>query len=215
MFCQICQNFYCTGIFSLLADSPCHHIVTNYNTNQFKTGLKVLLDGDPYSIVQNDFVKPGKGQAFVRTKFKNLNNGKLIEKTFKSGVTVEAADVMCVEAKFLYRDASSWHFMRNDTFEQYQVLASVVGDYSVWMVEGVDYELILHNNAPISIAPPKILEIKVTSSEMAVKGDTAMGGSKEAVLESGAKIRVPLFVNTGDVVKVDPRSGQYLSRSSK
>ena len=199
----------------LVAGGVRYQVVTSYSTNEFKTGLKVLFDGEPHSIVHNNFVKPGKGQAFVRVKFKNLCNGKLIEKTFKSGATVKAADIMCVEAKFLYKDAGGWHFMRNDTFEQYQVLASVVGDCSVWMVEGVDYELILYNDVPMSITPPKTLEVKVISAEMAVKGDTAVGGSKEAVLESGSKIRVPLFVNEGDVVKVEPCSGQYLSRSSK
>ncbi len=189
--------------------------MTSYSTNEFKSGLKILLDGDPYSIVENEFVKPGKGQAFNRVRIRNLKNGRVVEKTFKSGDSVEAADVMDVEMQFLYNDGEFWHFMDQQSYEQVAADAVAVGDTAKWLKPEDICELTLWNGSPLSVTPPNFVILTITETDPGLKGDTSGGGGKPATLETGAVVRVPLFVQTGEVIKVDTRSGEYVSRAKE
>lgn len=186
--------------------------MANYSTNEFKGGLKIMLDNDPCSIIDNEFVKPGKGQAFVRVKYRNLKTGRVLEKTFKSGESVEAADVIEVEMQYLYNDGELWHFMVPDTFEQHHTGPDVVGDCVKWLKEQDMITMTLFNGTPISMELPNFVNLKVTETEPAVKGDTVSGATKNATLETGASIKVPLFVDNDDLIKVDTRVGEYVSR---
>ncbi|WP_227370152.1 elongation factor P [Halomonas sp. M20] len=188
--------------------------MANYSTNEFKAGLKVMLDGDPCNIVENEFVKPGKGQAFNRVKLRNLNTGRVWERTFKSGESLEGADVLDLEMEYLYNDGDMWYFMRTDgSFEQYPVAKKALGDTEKWLKEQVAYTVTLWNDNVISVTPPNFIELEVTETDPGLKGDTAQGGSKPATLSSGAVVKVPLFINQGEVLKVDTRSGEYVSRA--
>ena len=186
--------------------------MANYSTNEFRSGLKILMDGDPCTIVENEFVKPGKGQAFNRVKIRNLKTGRVVDKTFKSGESVEAADVMETEMQYLYEDGEFWHFMVADTFEQYAADEKAIGDSAKWLKEQDMCQVTLWNNAPILVAPPNFVVLEVTETDPGVRGDTAQGGVKPATLSTGAVVRVPLFLEIGDVIKVDTRSGEYVSR---
>lgn len=188
--------------------------MANYSTNEFKGGLKVMVDGDPCSIVENELVKPGKGQAFNRVKLRNLMTGRVGEKTFKSGDSLEGADVMDLEMEYLYTDGDMWHFMKTDgSFEQYAVEKKALGDTVKWLKEQVPYTITLWNDKAISVTPPNFIELEVVETDPGLKGDTAQGGSKPATLSSGAVVRVPLFINQGEVLKIDTRSGDYVSRA--
>lgn len=186
--------------------------MSNYRTSEFKSGLRILLDGNPYIIVENEFVKPGKGQAFNRVRIKNLKTGKTIDKTFKSGESVEAADVMDTNMQFLYSDGEFWHFMVADTFEQYAADVSAVGDAKNWITDGDICAVTLWNDSPLIITAPNFVELEITETDPGVKGDTASGGVKPATLSTGAVVRVPLFVDQNEVIKVDTRSREYVSR---
>lgn len=185
------------------------------STNEFKSGLKIMLDGEPCHIVENEFVKPGKGQAFNRVKLKKLISGKTLEKTFKSGESFEAADVMDIELAYLYNDDQFWHFMNNETFEQIAADQKAVGEMDKWLVEQDVCTVTLWNNNPIAVTPPNFVEIEIIETDPGLKGDTAGTGGKPATLATGAVVRVPLFVQTGEVVKVDTRSGEYVERVRK
>jgi elongation factor P len=189
--------------------------MANYSTNEFRSGLKVLMDGDPYAIVENEFVKPGKGQAFNRVKVRNLKTGRVIERTFKSGETLEAADVVDTEMQYLYTDGDFWHFMVPESFEQYVAAKAVVGDGAIWLKDGDVCIITLWNNVPLVVTPPAHVELKVVETDPGVRGDTATGGQKPAKLETGAVVRVPLFINEGEVIRVDTRSGAYISRAKQ
>lgn len=184
-----------------------------YSTNEFKSGLKILLDGDPYAIVENEFVKPGKGQAFNRVKMRNLKTGRVLDKTFKSGDSVEAADVMDTDMQYLYVDGEFWHFMMPESFEQYAANEAAVIDAMKWLKEQDMCTVTLWNNVPLSVSPPNFVELKITQCDPGIRGDTATGGTKPATLETGAVVKVPLFVNEGDVIRVDTRTGDYVSRA--
>lgn len=184
----------------------------NYSTSEFKGGLKVMLDGDPCSIIENEFVKPGKGQAFSRVKLRNLKTGRVLERTFKSGESVEAADVMDVDAQYLYNDGEFWHFMVPDTFEQFVADKKAVVDATPWLKDQALCMITLWNGAPLCVTPPNFINLKITETDPGVRGDTSGGGSKPATLESGAVVRVPLFVQEGELIKVDTRKGEYVSR---
>ena len=187
--------------------------MASYSTNEFKSGLKVLLEGDPCSILENEFVKPGKGQAFNRVRFRNLKTGRVWERTFKSGDTIESADVMELDMEYLYTDGEFWHFMKTDgSFEQFAASTPVVGDTKNWLKEQEVYTVTLWNDDPISVTPPNFVELVVTETDPGLKGDTAQGGTKPAALTTGASIRVPLFVDIGDVLRIDTRTGEYVSR---
>jgi len=169
--------------------------MATFSTNEFRSGLKVMLDSDPYTIVENEFVKPGKGQAFNRVKMRNLKNGRVVDKTFKSGESIEAADVMEIEMQYLYNDGEFWHFMEK-----------------LWLKEQDVCTVTLWNDSPLSVLAPNFVELKITQTDPGLRGDTASGGSKPATLETGAVVKVPLFIEEGEVLKIDTRNGEYVSR---
>ena len=187
--------------------------MATYSTNEFKAGLKVMLDGDPASIVENEFVKPGKGQAFNRVRIRNLKNGRTIERTFKSGETIEAADVADVEMQYLYSDEQFWHFMNPQSYEQMAADKNAVGDNAKWLKEQDVCIITLWNGVPLTVEPPNTVILKVIESDPGLKGDTSGGGGKPATLETGAVVRVPLFVQKGETIKVNTRTGEYISRA--
>lgn len=187
--------------------------MANYSTNEFKSGLKIMLDGDPYAIVDNEFVKPGKGQAFNRVKVRNLKTGRVIDRTFKSGDSVEAADVHETDMQFLYTDGSFWHFMDPSTYEQYQADAAAMADAAKWLKGEEMCRVMLYNGSPLAVEAPNTVELQITETDPGVRGDTSGGGNKPATLETGAVVRVPLFVNEGETIKVNTRTAEYLSRA--
>ncbi len=186
-----------------------------YSTNEFKAGLKVMLDADPCTILENDYVKPGKGQAFNRVKLRNLKTGRVLEKTFKSGDTLPGADIVEVEMEYLYNDGELWHFMVSESYEQHAIAHALIEDAAQWLKPQDICVVMLWNGQPLSITPPNFTILKVTETEPGIKGDTVSGATKPATLETGATIRVPLFVNVGDLLKVDTRNGAYVSRAKE
>jgi len=183
-----------------------------FSTNEFKSGLKVMLDNDPCSILENEFVKPGKGQAFNRVKLRNLKTGRVIERTFKSGDSLQGADVVEVEMQYLYNDGEHWHFMAVESFEQYSVGKEAVTDAAMWLKEQDICTVTLWNNAPLSVTPPNFVILRIVETDPGLRGDTSGGGGKPATLETGAVVRVPLFVQTNELIKVDTRKAEYLAR---
>ena len=186
--------------------------MARYATNEFRSGLKVMLEGDPCSILETEFVKPGKGQAFRRVKLRNLKTSRVWERTFKSGDTLESADVTDREMEYLYTDGEFWYFMEPDTYEQHQADRQAVGDAHYWLVPQGRCEITLYNGAPLVVVPPNFVELEITETDPGVKGDTASGGSKPATLSTGAVVKVPLFLGEGEVVRIDTRSGEYVGR---
>jgi len=185
----------------------------NYSNSQFKNGMKLMLDGNPCSIVNNEIVKPGKGQAFNRVKFKDLITGKTLEKTFKSGESLEAADVMELEMQYLYSDGEKWHFMDPGSFEQFDLGEESMGTALNYLVEQDNCIVTLWNNNPISVSPPNHVILEVIDTDPGLKGDTAGTGGKPATLNTGVVVQVPLFVAIGDRVKVDTRTNEYTGRA--
>ena len=186
--------------------------MASYSTNEFRSGLKIMLDGDPYAIVENEFVKPGKGQAFNRVRVRNLKSGRVVEKTFKSGDSVEAADVLDTQLQYLYADGEFWHFMDPESYEQLAAGEAAVGDAAKWLKEQDVCVVTLWNGVPLSVTPPNFVELRITETDPGIRGDTAQGGTKPATLETGAVVKVPLFVEEGEVIRVDTRSAEYVSR---
>jgi len=186
--------------------------MASYSTNEFKSGLKIMLDNDPCSIIENEFVKPGKGQAFNRVKIRNLKTGRVVERTFKSGDSVEAADVVDTEMQYLYSDGEFWHFMHPETYEQLAAAETAVGDAAKWLKEQDSCEVTLWNGDPLIVTPPNFVEMKIDQTDPGMRGDTAQGGNKPATLETGAVVKVPLFVEEGELIRVDTRTGEYVSR---
>lgn len=186
--------------------------MATYSTNQFKNGLKIILDGDPYSITENEVVKPGKGQAFNRVRVRNLKTGRVVEKTFKSGVTVEAADVMDTDLQYLYCDGEAWHFMDEKSFEQHQCDEAAVADAKLWLKEQDVCVVTFWNGAILSVLPPNHVVLEVTDTDPGLRGDTSSGGNKPATLETGAVVQVPLFIEIGEKLRVDTRNGEYVGR---
>jgi elongation factor P len=186
--------------------------MATYSTSEFKSGLKIMISGDPHNIVENEFVKPGKGQAFSRVRVRNLMTGRVVEKTFKSGETVEAADVFETDVQYLYNDGEFWHFMNGESFEQYEVSKDYVGDAAKWMKEEDICTVTLFNGQPITVTPPNFVELEVVETDPGMRGDTSGGGGKPAKLTTGATVRVPLFIQEGELIKIDTRTGEYVSR---
>ena len=186
--------------------------MATYSTNEFKSGMKILLDNDPYAILENEYVKPGKGQAFNRVKVRNLKTGRVVERTFKSGDTAEAADVVDTDMQYLYADGEFWHFMVPDTFEQFAAGPEAVRDAAQWLKEQDSCIVTLWNGVPLLVSPPNFVELTIVETDPGIRGDTAQGGVKPAKLETGAVVRVPLFLEEGEVVRVDTRTGEYVSR---
>jgi len=184
-----------------------------HGLNDIRGGMKLLIDGDPCVVVDNEFVKPGKGQAFNRLRYRNLKTGRVIERTYKSGDSIQGADVVEVDAQFLYTDGNEWHFMVIESFEQFAVHETEVSEAKIWLKEQSECKITLWNGTPILIVPPTFVTLKIVETDPGLKGDTAGTGGKPAKLESGATVRVPLFVQEGEIIKVDTRTGEYVSRA--
>lgn len=181
------------------------------STAEFKKGLKIQFDGEPYSIVDFQHVKPGKGGAFVRTKLKHMKLGRVIDNTFRAGEKVELVDFDEKRMQYLYRD-DRFHFMDLDTYDQISLSGEEVGDARDFLKENIEVEILFINDSPVTVELPNFIDLQIVKTDPGIRGDTASGGSKPATLETGAVVQVPLFLNPGDVVKVDTRSGEYLGR---
>ena len=186
--------------------------MSQVSTNEFRAGLKVEVDGEPYTIVANEFVKPGKGQPFNRVKLKHLKTSRTIERTFKSGEKLDLADVVEAKMRLLYTDADNAVFMDDNTFEQTNVSLQTIGDRKQWLMDEVVYTIIYYKGEPIEVAPPTFMEMKITETAPGLRGDTSGRVLKPATVETGAKIQVPIFVEEGDKIKIDTRTGEYVSR---
>ena len=186
--------------------------MASYGMNDVKNGMKILVNGEPCVITETEYVKPGKGQAFTRIKYRFIKSGRVVEMTMKATDDVEAADVHDTDMQFLYSDGEYWHFMQQETFEQVQADKNGVGDAAKYLKGEEACVVTLWNGTPIFVQPPNFVELKITETDPGVRGDTSGGGGKPATLETGAVVRVPLFVNQDEVIKVDTRSGEYVSR---
>jgi len=182
------------------------------STNEMRAGLKIEVEGEPYTIIANEFVKPGKGQAFNRVKLKHLKTGRVVEKTFKSGEKFDLADVEETKMRMLYSDSDGVVFMDDVSFEQVTIPNEIIQDQAQWLMEEVLYGVVFYKGEPIEVIPPTFMEMKITETAPGVRGDTSGRVLKPAVTESGAKIQVPIFVEEGEKIKVDTRTGTYVSR---
>lgn len=183
------------------------------STNEFKTGMKVEVDREPYTITHVEFVKPGKGQAFTRTKLKHLMSGRVVEKTYKSGEKLDLADVEETKMRMLYREGSDAVFMHDETFDQVSVPLSVIGEDEAYLKEEVLYDLVFYKGSVVGVTPPTFMELKITETAPGARGDTASGRVlKPAITETGGKVQIPIFIEEGEVVKIDTRTGEYVSR---
>ncbi len=189
--------------------------MASVSTNEMRSGTKVLVDGEPYSIVENEYRKPGKGQATNSIKIRSLKTGRVIERTLKSGDTWELADIEEVEMQYLYNDGEFWHFMNPGTFEQIQAGRAACEEAAKWIKGEETCKILFFNGLPMSVTPPNFALLTITATDPGLRGDTSGGGGKPATLETGAVVRVPLFVQQGELVKVDTRTGEYLSRAGK
>ena len=181
------------------------------STAEFKKGLKIQFDGAPYTIVDFQHVKPGKGGAFVRTKLKHMRQGRVIDNTFRAGEKVELVDFEEKHMQFLYRD-DRYHFMDTETYDQVSLSADEVGEAREYLRENTEVDVLYIDGSPVTVELPNFVELTVARTDPGVRGDTAQGGTKPATLETGAVVQVPLFLNEGDMVKVDTRTGEYLGR---
>lgn len=185
------------------------------STNEFRAGMKIEVEGQPYTIVTNEFVKPGKGQAFNRVRIKHLISGRTVEKTFKSGDKVDVADVAEIQMRMLYKEADGVVFMDESNFEQVKIPNESIGDTAQWLMEDLLYDVIFYKGQPVNIDPPTFMEMKIVDTAPGDRGNTASGRVlKPAITESGAKIQVPIFVEQDEIVKIDTRTGEYVSRVS-
>lgn len=185
------------------------------NTTDLRGGHKIEVEGQPFAVVSNEFVKPGKGQSFNRIKLRNLLTGRTIERTFKSGEKVPEADIIETNMRLLYKESDGAVFMDDKSFEQVTIPFSVIGDNQKWLVEDILYGVIFYKGAPISVEPPTFMEMKIAQTSPAVRGDTATGRvMKAATTDNGAEIQIPIFVEEGEVVRIDTRTGDYVSRVS-
>ena len=185
------------------------------DTSRFKNGLKIELDGNPFTIVYFQHVKPGKGGAFVRTKIKNLLNGRVLDRTFRSGEKVELADISESTMQYLYHDGENLVFMDQETFDQIPISPEVIGDQIEFMLENMNVDVLFWKGNPVNVQLPNYIEAEVVHSDPGIKGDTSSGANKPATLECGATINVPLFIKEGDVLRVDTRTREYSERVNK
>ncbi|MGE5389709.1 MAG: elongation factor P [Deltaproteobacteria bacterium] len=183
------------------------------SVNDFKTGVTIELEGQAYQVVEFQHVKPGKGAAFVRAKLKNVKTGGSIERTFRGGEKVPKAHLDRREMQYLYNDGSAFVFMDTENFEQMTINPDQMGDGAKWLLENMNIQVLFFQGNIIGIELPNFVEMVVTDTEPGVKGDTATGATKMATLETGATVKVPLFINTGDKLRIDTRSGEYLDRA--
>lgn len=188
--------------------------MATYKTNDFRKGLKVQLDGEPYLMSEMNFRKPGKGNALYECKLKNLIRGTTISRTYRGGESLESADVEEIDSQFLYRQGDTFVFMNETTFDQYELTADQVDDSWKYLKDGMRVSMILYNDNPITMSPPNHVELTIEYCEPGVKGDTATNVTKPAKVETGAEFLVPSFINIGNVIKVDTRTGDYVERVS-
>ncbi len=186
--------------------------MAQYSTSDIRGGYKVEVEGEPYTVVSNEFVKPGKGQPFNRIKLKHLLTGRVVEKTFKSGEKVDAADVEEKKMRMLYKESDGVVFMEDETFEQLTVSNTIVEDRLQWLMEEVVYSIVFYKGQPIEVIPPTFMEMTITETAPGLRGDTSGRVLKPAITDSGAKIQVPIFIEEGEKIKVDTRTGEYVSR---
>jgi elongation factor P len=186
--------------------------MANVGINEFKSGMKLLINNEPWNITDVDMVKPGKGQAFTRIKIKNLKTGRVVDKTCKSTDKIETADVMELDYQYLYSDGDTYYFMHPETYEQIEASKEAVGDSAKWLVEESICTVTLWNDNPIVVVPPNFIQMKIVETDPGLRGDTSGGGGKPAKLESGAVVSIPLFVQEGEMIKVDTRTGEYSGR---
>jgi elongation factor P len=186
--------------------------VVSYSTSEFRKGIRVQIDGEPYKMVECNFVKPGKGNALYKCKLRNLIRGTILDRTYRGGDSLEAADVEETDAQFSYRQGDTFVFMDNNTYEQYELSAEQIDDAWKYLKEGMVCQMTLYNGNPITMSPPNHVELKIEYCEPGAKGDTATNVTKPAKMETGAEIIVPAFVNLGDIIKVDTRTGEYVER---
>jgi elongation factor P len=183
-----------------------------YSTAEFRKGLKIELEGKPFLIVEFQHVKPGKGGAFVRTKLKNMINGRVMDQTFRSGEKVGRPDMEEKDMQYLYREGDHFVFMDNATYDQVYLSKDQIGDQVQFLQENINIKLLYFNKEPLGLELPNFVELTVTTTEPGFKGDTATGGNKPATLETGAVIQVPLFIAEGDRIRIDTRTGNYMER---
>lgn len=186
-----------------------------YETSDFRNGLKVEIEGNPYEMVYFQFVKPGKGTAFTRTKLKNMLTGAVIERTYRTGETLQAADVEEIPAQYLYEDGQFYHFMQPENFEQFAIEANKVDEVKGFLTEGLDVTVMFFKGKPVTVNLPYFIESEIVYCEPGARGNTATGVTKPATLATGAVVQVPLFVEQGEVIRVDTRTGAYVSRVGK
>lgn len=189
--------------------------MATYSTNEFKKGLKIQIDGVPFQMIEMNFRKPGKGAALYECKMKNLIRGTITDRTYRAGQSLEVADVLEFTAQYLYRQGDSFVFMDNSDYEQYELTADQVGDGAGFVKEGMDCQLIVFNNNPIGVTLPNHVVLKVEYCEPAAKGNTATNVSKPVKLETGGEIQAPAFINIGDWLRVDTRTGEYVERTKE
>lgn len=187
--------------------------MTMYESSDIRKGLKVVLKGDPYTVVDFEFVKPGKGNAFTRTRMKNMRNGNVVDMTFRSGEKFEKADLEERQMQYLYSDSDSYTFMDTQNYEQIALQNETVGDAKNYLKENTVCSVLLFNGEPLGVEVPNFVDLLVTKSDPGVKGDTSSGAEKPATLETGFTVMVPLFVNEGDILKIDTRDGSYVERT--
>ncbi len=183
-----------------------------YKTSDIRKGLKIEMDNAPWTVVEFMFVKPGKGTAFTRTKLKNLITGSVIDRTWRTGDSLTPADVEEWDMQYLYNDGTSYYFMNTESFEQLEISAKVLGDTAKWLVDEMICPVLLYKNRPVTVELPNFVEMQIEYCEPAVRGNTAQGASKTAELTSGARIQVPLFVESKSWIKIDTRTGSYVER---
>ena len=181
-------------------------------TTDIKQGIAILFKSQPWMITQAQFVSPGKGSAFTRAKLRNLKSEQIVEHTFKSGEAVEVIDVLRTKCQFLYKDGEGFHFMDNENYEQFALQKSAMGDNEKYLLDGTECYAMYIEGIPVSVQLPPKMDFKVTSAPPGVKGDTATGGSKEATIETGATVKVPLFIKEGDIIKINTDDGSYVSK---
>jgi len=186
-----------------------------YSTSDFRKGLKVEIDGEPYLMTECNFVKPGKGNALYKCRLKNLIRGNTLDRTYRGGESLEGADVEETDVAFLYQQVDKWVFMDNETFEQYELDKDQIGDAWKYLKDGMKCMMTLFNGNPVDMSPPIQVEMEVTYCEPGVRGDTATNVTKPAKIETDAEIQVPAFVEIGDVIRVDTRTGEYVERVKK
>ncbi|MEO8364890.1 MAG: elongation factor P [Pseudoxanthomonas sp.] len=186
--------------------------MASYGMNDVKNGMKILVNNEPCVITETEYVKPGKGQAFTRIKYRFIKSGRMVELTMKATDDLEAADVVDTDMQFLYADGEYWHFMQPETFEQVQADKNGVGEAAKYLKGEEECVVTLWNGVPIAVQAPNFVELKITETDPGVRGDTSGGGGKPATLETGAVVRVPLFVGQDEIIKVDTRTGEYVSR---